>query len=305
MPTREFRPIQLLHPRHWLLWLGIGVAWLLTLNGARSRRILGPGLANLMRITIPRRVHIARVNLNRCFPKLNPLAQRQLLDATLKSTAQGLLETAATWLHPKQLKHTPMRYKGLEHLDIGSKDNGILILGMHLSTLDLAGAALAQKVPFNVMYKRNRNPVFEWLMRRGRGHYFAESIEQTNVRGVIRNLKAGQRVWYGLDQDYGPDNAVFVPFFGYPAATLTAANRIARITQAKVVFMRHYRFEDGSYEVEIFLPDQAFPTNSDEADAALINRHIEASIRKAPEQYWWVHRRFKSTPSGRSSLYEQ
>ena len=195
MPTREFRPIQLLHPRHWLLWLGIGVAWLLTLNGARSRRILGPGLANLMRITIPRRVHIARVNLNRCFPKLNPLAQRQLLDATLKSTAQGLLETAATWLHPKQLKHTPMRYKGLEHLDIGPKDNGILILGMHLSTLDLAGAALAQKVPFNVMYKRNRNPVFEWLMRRGRGHYFAESIEQTNVRGVIRNLKAGQRVF--------------------------------------------------------------------------------------------------------------
>lgn len=305
MQTRQIKPAQLFHPRHWFLWLGIALAWLLTLSGARSRRFLRYGLANLMRVTTPRRVHIAKINLERCFPELDPLRQRQLLNATLVSTAEGLLETAATWLHPKQLQDIPIRYKGLEHLEIGPRDNGILILGMHLSTLDLAGAALAQKVPFDVMYKRNRNPVFEWLMRRGRGHYFAESIEQTNIRGVIRNLRAGQRVWYAPDQDYGPDNAVFVPFFGYPAATLTAANRIARITQAKVVFMRHYRFEDGSYEVEIFPPDEVFPTQSDEQDATLINRHVEATIRKAPEQYWWVHRRFKSTPTGRSSLYEQ
>ena len=304
MQTRYQHSLNLFHPRYWLTWTGIALAFVLTrlpqTTRRRLARLLGRGAVYLA----PRRVQIARVNLGLCFPDLTPEAHTQLLQANLRSTAEGLIETGTTWLHPEKLKDLTVRFIGLEHLDRTETDPGILIIGMHFATLDLAGALLSRQRPFNVMYKTNKNPVLEWLMQRGRGHHFKQALDQHNIRGVIRNLKAGNRLWYAPDQDYGRQNAVFAPFFGMPAATTTAANRIARLTGAKVVFMSHYRHADGSYSVVIKTPETPFPTQSDLEDTSLINSHIEHAINDAPEQYWWVHRRFKSTEQGRSTLYD-
>ena len=304
MQTRYQHSLNLFHPRYWLTWTGIALAFVLTrlpqTTRRRLARLLGRGAVYLA----PRRVRIARVNLGLCFPDLTPEAHTQLLQANLRSTAEGLIETGTTWLHPEKLKDLTVRFIGLEHLDRTETDPGILIIGMHFATLDLAGALLSRQRPFNVMYKTNKNPVLEWLMQRGRGHHFKQALDQHNIRGVIRNLKAGNRLWYAPDQDYGRQNAVFAPFFGMPAATTTAANRIARLTGAKVVFMSHYRHADGSYSVVIKTPETPFPTQSDLEDTSLINRHIEHAINDAPEQYWWVHRRFKSTEHGHSALYD-
>jgi KDO2-lipid IV(A) lauroyltransferase len=302
--TRYQHSLNLFHPRYWLTWTGIALAFVLTrlpqTTRRRLARLLGRGAVYLA----PRRVRIARVNLGLCFPDLTPEAHTQLLQANLRSTAEGLIETGTTWLHPEKLKDLTVRFIGLEHLDRTETDPGILIIGMHFATLDLAGALLSRQRPFNVMYKTNKNPVLEWLMQRGRGHHFKQALDQHNIRGVIRNLKAGNRLWYAPDQDYGRQNAVFAPFFGMPAATTTAANRIARLTGAKVVFMSHYRHADGSYSVVIKTPETPFPTQSDLEDTSLINRQIQHAINDAPEQYWWVHRRFKSTEHGRSALYD-
>jgi|TARA_B110000211_G_scaffold33252_1_gene33576 KDO2-lipid IV(A) lauroyltransferase len=302
--TRYQHSLNLFHPRYWLTWTGIALAFVLTrlpqTTRRRLARLLGRGAVYLA----PRRVRIARVNLGLCFPDLTPEAHAQLLQANLRSTAEGLIETGTTWLHPEKLKDLTVRFIGLEHLDRTETDPGILIIGMHFATLDLAGALLSRQRPFNVMYKTNKNPVLEWLMQRGRGHHFKQALDQHNIRGVIRNLKAGNRLWYAPDQDYGRQNAVFAPFFGMPAATTTAANRIARLTGAKVVFMSHYRHADGSYSVVIKTPETPFPTQSDLEDTSLINRQIQHAINDAPEQYWWVHRRFKSTEHGHSALYD-
>jgi KDO2-lipid IV(A) lauroyltransferase len=302
--TRYQHSLNLFHPRYWLTWTGIALAFVLTrlpqTTRRRLARLLGRGAVYLA----PRRVRIARVNLGLCFPDLTPEAHTQLLQANLRSTAEGLIETGTTWLHPEKLKDLTVRFIGLEHLDRTETDPGILIIGMHFATLDLAGALLSRQRPFNVMYKTNKNPVLEWLMQRGRGHHFKQALDQHNIRGVIRNLKAGNRLWYAPDQDYGRQNAVFAPFFGMPAATTTAANRIARLTGAKVVFMSHYRHADGSYSVVIKTPETPFPTQSDLEDTSLINRQIQHAINDAPEQYWWVHRRFKSTEHGHSALYD-
>ncbi|MGY8851578.1 MAG: LpxL/LpxP family Kdo(2)-lipid IV(A) lauroyl/palmitoleoyl acyltransferase [Pseudomonadales bacterium] len=304
MQTRYQHSLNLFHPRYWLTWTGIALAFVLTrlpqTTRRRLARLLGRGAVYLA----PRRVRIARVNLGLCFPDLTPEAHTQLLQANLRSTAEGLIETGTTWLHPEKLKDLTVRFIGLEHLDRTETDPGILIIGMHFATLDLAGALLSRQRPFNVMYKTNKNPVLEWLMQRGRGHHFKQALDQHNIRGVIRNLKAGNRLWYAPDQDYGRQNAVFAPFFGMPAATTTAANRIARLTGAKVVFMSHYRHADGSYSVVIKTPETPFPTQSDLEDTSLINRQIQHAINDAPEQYWWVHRRFKSTEHGHSALYD-
>ena len=302
--TRSQPSRALFHPRYWLTWAGIALAFVLTGLSRPTRQRLARLLGRGAKYLTPRRVRIAKVNLSLCFPDLTPEAQTQLLQANLRSTAEGLIETGTTWLHPKKLKDLTVRFIGLEHLDRTDTDPGILIIGMHFATLDLAGALLSQKRPFNVMYKTNKNPVLEWLMQHGRGHHFKQALDQHNIRGVIRNLKAGNRLWYAPDQDYGRQNAVFAPFFGLPAATTTAANRIARLTGAKVVFMSHYRHADGSYSVVIKAPETPFPTQSDLEDTSLINRQIQHAITDAPEQYWWVHRRFKSTSRGRSTLYD-
>ena len=203
MQTRYQRPPKLFHPRYWLTWAGIALAFVLTGLPQPVRQRLAGLLGRSAKYLAPRRVRIARINLALCFPDWTPEARAQLLKANLRSTAEGLLETGTTWLHPEKLEALTVRFSGLEHLDRAKNDPGILILGMHFATLDLAGALLSRQKPFNVMYKTNKNPVLEWLMQRGRGHHFNQVIDQHNIRGVIKSLKAGNRLWYAPDQDYG------------------------------------------------------------------------------------------------------
>jgi KDO2-lipid IV(A) lauroyltransferase len=293
----------LAHPKFWPTWIMIGLAWLISACGHSGRRRMGRFVGRHANILFPRRAHIVKTNLMMCFPELADDEVSLRSEAVMASTTEGLLETGLAWLHPTRLSNLKVTFEGLAFLDRAPGDPGILILGMHFATLDLAGALLAKERPFHVMYKTNRNPVLEWLMQRGRGHYYPSAIDQNNIRQVIRYLKAGKAVWYAPDQDYGHRNAVFPPFFGQPAATLTAANRMARMTGARVVFMRHYRQSDGSYRVIIEPPMRPYPTTDDLQDAALINQHVEQAVLEAPEQYWWVHRRFKSTPHGGSEKY--
>ena len=297
--------MRLIHPRFWPTWILLGIAFVVTASSAVWRQRIAALAGRYSGILFPRRTHIARTNLQLCFPDQTEQALKQQLNDTMTSTAEGLLETGLAWLHPKRLKHLETEFEGLSHLERQPGDPGILIIGMHFATLDLAGALLSAQHPFHVMYKRNQNPVIEWVMRTGRAHHYPAAIDHTNIRRVIRALDRGAAVWYAPDQDYGPQNAVFAPFFGHPAATTTAANRIARITGAKVVFLSHYRLNTGRYRIVIEPPSAPFPSKDDVQDSTLINRHIEGAIRQAPEQYWWVHRRFKSAVDGRSNRYEQ
>ena len=174
------------------------------------------------------------------------------------------------------------------------------------ATLDMIGGLLAQHIDFDVMYKPSRQSFVEALMCHGRGHYFDGVIPQNNVREVIKRLKSGRIVWYAPDQDYGSKQSVFAPFFGIPAATITATSRLAAMTGARIVFMSHFRQTPDAYLLNLREPPQNLPTGDDSHDAEIMNRVIEEEVRKAPEEYWWVHRRFKSDPDGgRRDLYTQ
>ena len=172
---------------------------------------------------------------------------------------------------------------------------------MHLSTLDFAGAALALglRSEFDVMYRHNKNPLIETIMKRGREKHFPSAIERDDIRRVIRRLKQGATVWYGADQDYGIKHSVFAPFFGIQAASITAPSRLLKMTGANVLVMSHYRNPDtGRYRVVIAgMPDE-YPTGDDVTDCTLYNQVVESCVARAPEQYWWLHRRFKTRPEG-------
>ena len=195
--------------------------------------------------------------------------------------------------------------EGLEHLD-RAKDQGkgVILLGTHMATLDLAGAIISPSVTLDVMYRANKNALIEHVMTSGRERLYPSAIERGDIRQVIKNLKAGHIVWYGPDQDYGVRNSVFVPFFGVPAATTTATSRIAKITGAPIIPFTHYRVAGNSrYRVLFFPPMEDFPSDSVEEDARRINEFVEKCVLEHPEQYWWFHRRFKSRPPGELSIY--
>ena len=156
----------------------------------------------------------------------------------------------------------------------------------------------------DVMYRANANPLLETIMTRGRMRNFPRAIERNDVRGVLQSLKQGHVVWYGADQDYGRKHSEFVPFFGVQAATITATSRFAQLTGAPVVVFSHYRRPgDDHYDVYLSAPLTDFPSQDVITDATRINQIVETAVRLHPEQYWWVHRRFKTRPEGQSPPY--
>jgi len=152
-----------------------------------------------------------------------------------------------------------------------------------------------------VTYRRHKNPVFEWFMTRSRHKLHNAAIERHDVRQAMRSLKQGHTLWYAPDQDYGPRSSVYADFFGVPAATVTATARFARVNNSPVFFYHHYRTPDNrGYHLEFTRVPAPFPTDNEVEDAEIINGVIEAAIRKHPEQYLWLHRRFKTRPGGKA-----
>ncbi len=295
----------LLHPKYWLHWFGIGLAYLVCLLPLKARWWFGSLLGRAGFYLARRRRHIVSTNIRLCFPSLSEAQQNQLVHDNFISSGISLIETALVWFRdPKQFLEL-VDITGLEHLRAAKAEgNGVLMIGMHLSTLDFCGAALACHENFDVMYRRNKNPLLETIMTFGRKRTFLSAIERSDVRSVIRRLREGAVVWYGPDQDYGRKVSVFAPFFGIEAATITATSRIARMTGASVLVFTHYRdVKSGRYRVELSEPLKDFPSGSEQADCTHINHIVEQAILEAPEQYWWLHRRFKTRPPGESRPY--
>ncbi len=296
---------QLKHPRYWLTWLLLGLAWLTTQLPQRGRIGAGALLGMMGYRMANRRRKITKINLKLCFPELNTKELDAKTRQVFRSTGIGLIETAAIWLSEPNRYQDQVKIHGLEHLQTSAKDQqGILLVGMHQATLDFAGAVLATYKPFDVMYKTNKNNLIEAVMTRGRNRNFPQAIEHRNIRKVVKNLRKGHIVWYAPDQDYGLKHSVFAPFFGLQTASINVTSRIAELTHAKIVFMSQFRINnDLSYEVFLTPGPEGYPSGDSDADAAALNKLIESAVRKAPEQYLWLHRRFKTRPPGEASPY--
>ncbi|MCZ6502698.1 MAG: LpxL/LpxP family Kdo(2)-lipid IV(A) lauroyl/palmitoleoyl acyltransferase [Gammaproteobacteria bacterium] len=297
--------VHFLHPKYWPTWLGFGLMWIATRMPHRVRIATGSFIGLLGYYFASRRRHIIDVNFHLCFPEMQEEERRHLIRRTFRSTGISLIETALVWLRdPSEFRHM-VTICGLENLTRAlDEGRGVILLGMHLSTLDFCGAILATYIGFDVMYRRNKNKLLEAIMTRGRAHNYPKAIQRDDVRAVVTSLKLGQIVWYGPDQDYGRKHSIFAPFFHVEAASITATSRIARMTGSPVVVFTHYRKSDDSgYEIFLSKPLDNYPADDERENATRINRVVEDAIRRCPEQYWWLHRRFKTQPPGKSRPY--
>jgi Kdo2-lipid IVA lauroyltransferase/acyltransferase len=297
--------IKIYSPRVWGWWLAVALAWLIVRLPLAWVIRLGEGLGlAAFRVARARR-RITEVNLALCFPERDATARRRLARESFRHAGVSVMELLTAWLHPRRPIDHRFTVTGVEHLTgAQAEGRGVVLLGGHFSCMDIVSQSVAARVRIDVMYRENKNPVLEWLQLRGRRHYFDAVIERDDTRRTLRRLKAGHTVWYAPDQDYGRRHSVFAPFFGVPAASITATARLARFNDSPVVFMSQYRDLDAlTWELRFHAPLEDFPEGDDEADAGRINAVIERAVRERPEQYLWAHRRFKTPPPGKSSPY--
>jgi Kdo2-lipid IVA lauroyltransferase/acyltransferase len=295
---------RLLHPRNWSQWLTIGLLYLGGLLPWALQRILARAGGDLMYLLARFRRQVAFVNIGLCFPELTPSRQRRLVRDIFASHVMGLLETTLAWWSDERRLRPRMQANGFEKLRAHQQTGaGAIVIGCHFTTLDLAGRLFLFNADTDVVYRQQKYPVYDLFMRRNRERLFKHAIERSDMRQLIRNIRNGGTVWYAPDQDYGKKGAVFVPFFGVPAATLTATSRLAKMTGAAVFFCTHYRLPGNRYEINIEGPFANFPSDDDIADARFVNQLIEQAVRRAPEQYMWLHKRFKSRPDNEAGLY--
>lgn len=295
------------HPRYWPVWLGIGLLRLLVLLPFRLQLALGTVLGWLLYALLPSRRHVADVNLRICFPECTAAERRRLVRRHFTSLGIAFFDLGMAWWASDRRVQSLVRIDGLENLrDALRGGRGALLLSGHFPATELTGRALRLQVPeLAAVYRPSRNPLVDELLRRGRQRT-AEVIPKDSIRQLLRALKRGFGVWYAPDQSYRRQHSVLVPFFGEPAMTNAALSHIVRLSGAPVVPYFPRRLAGGrGYEATILPALEDFPTGDPARDAERVNALFEARIRCAPEQYYWVHRRFKGRPEGFPDPYRR
>jgi KDO2-lipid IV(A) lauroyltransferase len=284
-----------------LVWIARGVARLPQpiLLG------LGSALAVLLSPLLARRRRIASANLALCFPQLDAPARAALLRANQRATAQGALELLRAWYAPDAALDGMADIDGLDLLrDACTRGQGVLLLTGHFTHTELAVRLLSRALdaPIGGVVRHNNSACLERAFAAARARVFGATLEKKDLRGLIRQLRGGHAMAYSADQDFSYQHA-FVPFFGVPAATLVTTPDLVRRAGATMLSFFFHRDGAGRYQLQLRPAWAGWLEGRPEEAAAIYMRELEAYVRGHPAQYLWVHRRFKTRPSGAPPVY--
>ncbi|MDX1610531.1 MAG: lipid A biosynthesis acyltransferase [Halofilum sp. (in: g-proteobacteria)] len=294
----------LAHPRWWPTWIGLGLLWLVAQTPWRFQRGLGRLLGRLLHALHRQRRHIAAVNLELCFPELEPAQRRRLLRQNFEALGISLFEMATAWWGPERRLRSLFVLRGREHLAAAlERGNGVILLQGHFLTTDIGGQLLGMTIPFTATYAPPRNPVMRRLTERLRGRHIAHQLHHSRVREIVRELQANHVIWHGPDQSPSRRTSVEARFFGYPALSSVSTAKLARASGAAVVPYHPVRLPNGRYELRLEPPLADFPGDDLAAATQRVNDVLESHIRAAPEQYLWAHKRFKRVAEGAPDPY--
>lgn len=300
---------QLLHPKYWPVWAGFGLlCFLNTVLSYKAQLRLGRGLGALAFKLAPSRAHIARRNLELSFPDMPTAEVEALVVENFKNAGLAIFETGMAWFWPDWRIQTHFTLTNTEQLlEFERNKKGVLVVCVHTLNLELTARAFSLFAPGAGVYRPHSNPAYDFIQYWGRTRGGNTLLDRRDMKGMLRILKQGKRLWYLPDHDYGHHNSVFVPFFAVKeACTTTGTSFLVDLSRCAIVTASGYRDEHGNYELLI---DDAihedFPRKQPEAAASYMNRAIEKVILRGMGQYMWLHKRFKSRPHGieRNALY--
>ena len=286
----------------------VAVFWLLHFLPLPILARLGEGLGEVLYRFGARRRKIAQLNLSLCFPELDERQRQALARAHFRILGRSILERSILWWGSRERLSRLIRVDGAQSIH-AAKDAGrpVILLAPHFVGLDIGGIGIALSFDVVSIYSAQENPVFDRLLLHGRQRFGDQLLlsRQDGARTSIKAMKSGRPFYYLPDMDFGRRDSVFAPFFGIEAATITGLSRLARAAGAVVIPCITRMLPGGQgYVVEIGEPWTDFPTADVQADTTRMNAYIEGIVRTMPEQYYWVHRRFKTRPPGETRPYE-
>jgi KDO2-lipid IV(A) lauroyltransferase len=300
--------IALLHPKYWLTWIAFAVLAVLAQLPFKWQMWMGRKLGRLLYRLAKRRRGIAERNVGLCFPEYTAQQRQDLILRHFESNGLILFEMGMAWFMPYWRLRKRFVVKGREHWHaLQNKNQGAIVIGLHMATLEIGNVCVNREFTLSTSYRPHKNAVYDYIQYRGRSRHNprAKTIARHDLRGMVRTLKKGGLLWYAPDQDYGHKVSQFAPYFGIQTATLSMTPKLLKMAKVPALALTYYRLPDFSgYVINFGEVIQGIPSGDDIADLTVLNQHIEACIREKPEEYWWVHRRFKTRPKGQPSLYK-
>ena len=284
--------------------IALAILWLLHWLPLPILASLGRGLGRLLYRFGRERRHIALTNLGLCFPGMSAAQKSAMAVRHFEAFGRSFLERGLLWWAPAERIRKLGRLTGREHLAALYGKRPVILLVPHFVGLDMAWTRMSMEYDMSGIYANQKNLLFNAALYKGRAR-FGKSLmlsRQESTRKGLKAMKAGMPFFYLPDMDFGERDTIFVPFFGFPAATITGLSRLARLAGAVVIPVIAHMERDG-YLIEIGAPWPDFPGSSIEADTRRMNAYIESEVLKMPEQYFWLHRRFKTRPRGEKSVY--
>jgi KDO2-lipid IV(A) lauroyltransferase len=279
-----------------------GLMWLIHGLPFRALAAIGNAVGSALFWLIPERRRVTRINLQKCFPQLPEEERERLARAAFRSFCRAFIERSVLWWGSPERIREMVQLEGVEHLRAAGPN--VIVLAPHFAGLDAAGIRLSMEGALSSLYSHQKDPVFDRLLLRSRTRFQPHIVSrQQGLRKVLRWIKSGIPFYYLPDLDFGRKGTIFVPFFGVPAATAVGLSYIARSTGAAVVPCVARMLPEGGYVARFYPAWTDFPSGDEAADARRMMGFIEERVLEMPEQYHWLHKRFKTRPEGEARFY--
>lgn len=292
-------------PRHWPVWIGLGLLRVVCLLPHRMSLAVGSGLGRLARRLGARRRAIVRRNLSLCFPELDTAELDALVMRHFEALGMSLVEFGlGRWARERRLADLA-DIEGLDHvLDALNAGRGVILLSAHFTTVEVCATIVNRLLPpLDAVYRRTRDPLVTELLMTNRERGGSRMIEKRDIKSAVRSLRQGRIVWYAPDQSYDRKGSEVIPFFGVPSMHTTATSTLARLGNAVTIPAFPQRTPDGRYLLRLLPPLEDFPSDDLAADTKRYVAVLEEHIRRCPEQYFWLHRKFKNLPEPYPDYY--
>ena len=287
------------------MWLLLGLLRLISMLPFRVQLFIGRRLGDLLYVGSGTRRLITDTNLKRCLSDRSDAELHAIKRACYRNIGISMVEIAICWWWPEEDLIDMVEIEGQQHIE-NALQNGkaVMLLSGHFTSLEIGARLLALFTPLQVMYRQQKNLLFDSYLFTKRSTYFVNTVSRKNTRLLIKGLHQKIPTWYAPDQDFAREKNVFAPFFDIPAATITAGSRLAKASNAVMLpFYPRRKENDSGYVLTIGPPLQDFPSGDDVADATAINQAIERHVIDYPQNYMWVHKRFKTRPKGEPAFY--
>ena len=284
--------------------LGLGVLRGLGYLPLSWLRALGAGLGQVLLVAIPSRRRVVQTNLRVCFPHLSDAERDALTRQTFVHFAQAWLDRSWLWHRSAACIQSRVQLTG----DVATLSDEVptVLFAPHFMGLDVGWTALTLNLPlhFTTIFTPQSNAAVDAWVAKGRQRFGHVRLfrREDGVKPIVSALRQHALLYLLPDMNFGPSESIFVPFYGEPAATVPSLSRFSKLGRARVVPVITRMTETG-YEVVVHSAWQDFPTDDAEADTAMMNQRLEGFINTMPAQYFWVHKRFKTRPSGAPELY--